>query len=232
MNFMVWKLLRNNIEQVLDSSSPFLCLHIDEQSGCWIKVKMLNSDMETGLTEDCEFNSLFLEEVERPFSIAESFDSSLFLDCFPDFWIWDFFSVIDVVIRPCSVWIASSSDEVFCCFSHRWKNLWNMINFKWFHEWCWLWIENTKHWSALSCFISDIFSMRIESSEFHSSFYEIYSCIWNKIFMKPLHFCCCWNEKNTHISFFVFLKCLFHKLWFVSDVVWWIDKVFLLPVNW
>lgn len=128
MNFMVWKLLRNNIEQVLDSSSPFLCLHIDEQSGCWIKVKMLNSDMETGLTEDCEFNSLFLEEVERPFSIAESFDSSLFLDCFPDFWIWDFFSVVDVVIRPCSVWIASSGDEVFCCFSHRWKSyeIWNI----------------------------------------------------------------------------------------------------------
>lgn len=83
---------------------------------------MLNSDMETGLTQDCEFNSLFLEEVEWPFSIAESFDSSLFLDCFPDFWIWDFFSVVDVFIRPCSVWIASSGDEVFCCFSHRWKS--------------------------------------------------------------------------------------------------------------
>jgi len=74
--------------------------------------------MEAGLTEDCEFNSLFLEEVEWPFSIAEFLQSSLFLDCFPDFWIWDFFSVVDVVIRPCSVWIASSSDQVFCCLSH------------------------------------------------------------------------------------------------------------------
>lgn len=135
-SFIFLKLFWNNIEHIFDSSSPLLCLHIDEQSGGWIKVKMLNPTMKTGFTEDCEFNSLFLEEVEWPFSIADFLESSFFLDCFPDFRIWGFFSVVDIIIRPCSIWIASSGDQVFCCFSHRWKSYKNIfsncLHFSWF----------------------------------------------------------------------------------------------------
>lgn len=107
----ILKLFWKDIEQVFDSSSLLFCLHVDEQSGCWIEIKFSYSEMMIWFTENLEVDSFFSEKVCWPFSIAFSFLSSLLS-----------IHLIECSIWPFSVLIDSSVDQVLCCLSHRWKN--------------------------------------------------------------------------------------------------------------
>lgn len=120
IEFFILEILDDIIE-VFDSSSFLLCLQIDEESCCRVKVEVLVSQMPIRLIHDCEGDSLLFEKAHRPLDIL----FLLLLRLLSEVLIILSIRVksIDICISPSSVWIASSLDDVICTFSHSMERL-------------------------------------------------------------------------------------------------------------